>query len=304
MAELRAETGEEPVVRRLTVGGAEVLVLADEESVSREAARRTVEGLRAAIEIRGEAHLALSGGSSAVSLYRVMAQDPWRSALPWDSVHMWWGDDRFVPRDHPESNTGLAYRLLFAVSAHAGESGGTGAEGVDVLAGDAPGLRIDVDKVHPMESEEAIARGEPGTWAAQRYVEDLERWLPNGAGGVPAFDVFLAGVGPDGHILSVFPGSPALADDAPVVMGIPAPEHVEPHLARITLATRVLPAAGTVIVMASGAAKADVIATVLGDERDPERWPSQTAFLDNAVWLVDAAAASGLAVAQDVTSRK
>lgn len=287
------ESREEPVIRRLAVGGADVLVLRDEESVSREAARRTVDGLRAAIESRGVAHLALTGGSSAVSLYRVMAQDPWRSALAWDSVHMWWGDDRLVPRDHPESNAGLAYRMLFAVAAHAGESG-AGAEGVDVLAGDAGGLVIDADKVHPMPAEEAIARGADGTWAAQRYVEDLERWLPNGTGGVPVFDVLLAGVGPDGHIFSVFPDSPALADGAPVVMAVPAPEHVEPHLARITLSTRVLPAAASVIVMASGAAKADGVATVLGDERDPSRWPSQAALLPNAVWLLDADVASAL----------
>lgn len=279
-------------MRRLTVNGAEVLVLRDEVSLALEAARRTVEGLRAAIEMLGVAHLALTGGSSAVSLYRVMAQNPWKSSLPWESVHMWWGDDRFVPRDHPESNAGLAYRLLFAVAAHAGESGGSGAEGVDVLAGEAPGLPVDPDKVHPMEAEEAIARGAPGAWAAQRYVDDLERWLPNGAGNAPAFDVLLAGVGPDGHIFSVFPGSPALSDGAPVVMAVPAPEHVEPHLARITLATRVLPAAGLVIVMASGAGKADVIATVLGDARDPARWPSQTALLPNAVWLLDEEAAS------------
>lgn len=290
---MEAQSGDEPVVRRLAVGGTDVLVLSDEESVSREAARRTVEGLRAAIETRGVAHLALTGGSSAVSLYRVMAQDPWKSALEWQSVHMWWGDDRFVPRDHPESNAGLAYRMLFAVAAHAGESG-VGAEGVDALTGDVGGLVIDADKVHPMPADEAIARGADGIWAAQRYVEDLERWLPNGAGGVPVFDVLLAGVGPDGHTFSVFPDSPALADSAPIVMAVPAPEHVEPHLARITFSTRVLPAAGSVIVMASGAAKADVIATVLGDERDPSRWPSQAAILPNAVWLLDAEVASGL----------
>ena len=284
---------EEPAVRRLSVGGAEVLVLPDEDSVAREAARRTVEWLRAAIEMRGVAHLALTGGSSAVSLYRIMAQDPWKSALPWDSVHLWWGDERFVPRDHPESNAGLAYRLLLAISAHAGESG-TGAEGVDVLAGDVPGLPVDALKVHPMEAEEAIARGADGNWAAQRYAEELERWLPSGAGGVPAFDVLLAGVGPDGHTQSVFPGSPALAADAPLVMAVPAPEHVEPHLARITLSTRFFPAAGLIVVMAAGAGKAEVLGQVLGSERDPARWPAQTAILPNAVWLLDADVAAAL----------
>ncbi len=280
-------------MRGLAIDGAEVLVLPNEESVAREAARRTVEGLRSALEARGVAHLALTGGSSAIPLYRDLSAGEWRHAINWSDVHMWWGDDRFVPRDHPESNAGLAYRLLFDVAAHSGESG-DGAEAVDVLAGDAPGLPIDPDKVHPIEIEEAIARGAPAEWAAQRYAEDLERWLPHDAGGAPVFDVFLTGVGPDGHTLSVFPGSPALAADAPMVMAVPAPTHVEPHLARVTLSVRVLPAAGLVIVMASGAAKSEVIAQVLGAERDPERWPARAAILPNALWLLDAEAAAGL----------
>jgi len=287
---------DEQVMRRLEVDGAEVLVLRDEASIAREAARRTVDGLRAAIEMRGAAHLSLTGGSSAIPLYRDLAAGQWRSAIPWQEVHMWWGDDRFVPRDHPESNAGLAYRLLFDVGAHAGETGGIGASGVDVLAGDAPGLQIDPEKVHPMLAEEAIAHGAGPEWAAERYTQELARWLPNEAGGVPVFDVFLTGVGPDGHTLSVFPGSSALAPDAPIVMGVPAPTHVEPHLARITLSARVMPAAGVVIVMASGGAKSDLIADVLGGVHDPSRWPAQAAVLPNAVWLLDEAAAAGLPV--------
>jgi len=286
---------EEPVMRRLAVDGAEVLVLRDEASIAREAARRTVDALRAAIEMRGTAHLALTGGSSAIPLYQDLAAGPWRSAISWQEVHMWWGDDRFVPRDHPESNAGLAYRLLFDVAAHSGETGGIGAAAVDVLAGDAPGLPIDPDKVHPMFAEEAIARGAGPEWAAERYAQELVRWLPNGAGGMPVFDVFLTGVGPDGHTLSVFPGSSALAADAPIVMGVPAPTHVEPHLARVTLSARVMPAAEVLIVMASGAAKAQVIADVLGGVHDPSRWPAQSALLPNAVWLLDEEAAAGLA---------
>ena len=300
-----AETGRviEEQLRKLTVDGTEVLVLRDESSVAREAARRTVDGLRAAIEMRGLAHLSLTGGSSAIPLYRELATAEWRRAIPWTEVHMWWGDDRFVPRDHPESNAGLAYRLLFAVAAHAGESGSVGADGVDVLAGDAPGLPIDADKVHPIQAEEAIAREAGGERAAQRYAEELGRWLPYAPDGAPEFDVFLAGVGPDGHTLSVFPGSPALAPDAPIVMAVPAPTHVEPHLGRVTLSARVLPAAGLVLVMASGAAKSEVIAQVLGDERDIERWPAQAALLANAVWLLDAEAAAGLPLGYGTNSR-
>ena len=92
--------------------------------------------------------------------------------------------------------------------------------------------------------------------------------------------------------MSIFPGSPALDPAAPVVMGIPAPDHVEPHLERVTLSARVLPAAGTVIVMSSGSSKAEMIANVLGPERDPSRWPAQAAILPNAVWFLDEGAAA------------
>jgi 6-phosphogluconolactonase len=281
-------------VRQFRVGEAEILVLPDEPAVAREGSRRTVDGLGRAISERGEAHLALSGGSSAIALYRELRQPEWRSAIPWDRVHFWWGDERFVPLDHPESNAGLAYRLLFAVPAHAGESG-QGGEGVDVLAGDVPGLPIDADRVHPVEVEDTIGVAGTVDLAAQRYADDLERWLPRGAGGVPAFDVFLTGVGPDGHTLSMFRGSPALAPDAPVVLGVPAPAHVEPRLARVTLSARMLAAASEVLVMTAGEAKANVLAQVLGQERDPARWPAQAALLPNAVWLLDEAVAARLA---------
>ncbi len=275
----------------MRVGDAEVIVLADEDSVAREAAARTVAALRAALDAHGSAHLALTGGSSAIPLYRVLAADPWRHAIPWHQVHLWWGDERFVPRDHPESNAGLAYRILLAIGAHAGESG-TGAEAVDVLAGAVPGLPVDVDKVHPIPTEEAIADGHDTHWAAQAYADEIERLVPKNAAGVPAFDAILLGVGPDGHTLSVFPGSPALAPTAPIVVATPAPEHVEPHLPRVTLATRVLPAAGAVIVMASGSGKQEVLGRILGAERDPARWPAQAAILPNAVWLLDEAVAA------------
>jgi 6-phosphogluconolactonase len=198
-----------------------------------------------------------------------------------------------VPGDHPESNAGMAYRLLFEIAAFAGESG-TGATGSDIEAGEVPALDFDVDKVHPIDTEGAIAAGAGPEWAAAAYANEIASFMPTRDGDVPVFDAFLAGVGPDGHCLSVFPGSPALAPDAPLVMGIPAPTHVEPHLPRVTLVPRVMNAAGVVIMVVIGDNKADVMATVLAGERDPARWPAQTAILDNAVWVLDEGAAAKL----------
>jgi 6-phosphogluconolactonase len=280
-------------VRTLQIGEADLVVLEDESAVAREAALRTTGALREALDERGVAHLALTGGSSAVALYRELAQPEWRSAVDWHNVHLWWGDDRFVPTDHPESNTGLAYRLLLALSARAGESG-TGAEGVDVTAGQVPGLPVDPDNVHRMPLEEAIGQSESVDWAARRYAEEIERIVPKGAGGVPSFDVIHLGLGPDGHTMSAFPGSPALAPDAPLALGIPAPTHVEPHLARVTLSARLLPAARLVLMVVTGEGKIAVLRDVLVGERDVSRLPAQAAILPNAVWLLDEAAAADL----------
>jgi len=271
-----------------------LVVLPDENAVAQEAAELTVAGLGAAIDTHGEAHFNLTGGSSVVPLYELLARQPWKDALDWRNVHFWWGDDRFVPRDHPESNAGAVYRLLFDVSAFFGEDSGTGASGADVEAGDFPGLRIDADKVHPMNTEGAIAAAAGPDWAATAYETELAQYARHGIDGLPIFDVFLAGMGPDGHALSVFPGSPALAADAPLVMGIPAPTHVEPYLPRVTLVPRVMPVAGTVLMIITGDSKADVVADVLESERDPSRLPAQTAILDNSVWILDEGAASKL----------
>ncbi len=217
-----------------------------------------------------------------------------RDSIDWRAIHFWWGDDRFVPRDHPESNAGLADRLLFAIGAFSGESG-TGAEGTDVEAGASPRpVTTTPTRCIPMDTEGAIAAGAGPDWAAAAYANEIASLMPTGEHGVPQFDVFLAGVGPDGHCLSVFPDSPALEPDAPLVMGIPAPTHVEPHLPRVTLVPRVMDVAGVVLMVVTGESKADVMATVLGSERDPSRWPAQTAILPNAVWLLDEAAAAKL----------
>jgi 6-phosphogluconolactonase len=270
-----------------------LIVLPDETAVALAAAEETLNGLKSGIAARGAAHIAMTGGSGAVPLYRALAREPARSEVDWRDVYFWWGDDRFVPLDHPESNAGAAYRILFDVSVLLGNSG-TGAVGTDIAAGNFPGLEIDPDKVHPIDSEGAIAASGGPEWAAAAYANDIGSLVPAGQDGLPLFDVFLGGVGPDGHCLSVFPNSPALDPGSPLVMGIPAPTHVEPHLPRVTLAPRVMGAAGVVIMVVTGASKADVLATILAGERDVARWPAQTAILDNAVWILDEPAAANL----------
>ena len=103
----------------------------------------------------------------------------------------------------------------------------------------------------------------------------------------------LVGIGPDGHVLSEFPGSP-LFDSEAWASAVPAPTHIEPHVARVSLHPRILELARLPIVVAHGTAKAAILATVLGGERDVRRWPAQLARRDGAVWFVDKAAAAAL----------
>jgi 6-phosphogluconolactonase len=256
------------------LGGAEIVVLEDAPAVAREAARRTIAALAAAVAERHVAHIALTGGSAAGPLYRELAAPQNHAALDWSRVHLWWGDERFVPSDHPDSNAGLAYAQLLG----GGEAGN-------------PAVPIDPANVHPVPVEEALSDDDPVGLAAQRYAEDLTRHVLLARGGVPRFDVLLSGLGPDGHVLSIFPGSPALADDAPIALAIAAPEHVEPHIARVTLSARSIAEAGLILLMATGRGKAEIVASVLGSERDVNRWPAQSALSANATWLLDRAAA-------------
>ena len=150
-----------------------------------------------------------------------------------------------------------------------------------------------MENVHPIPTGQAIADGVGPIWAAQRYAEMLREEGPPLEGRWPVFDLILLGVGPDGHVLSVFPGSETFDKDD-TALAVPAPTHVEPHVARVTLNPRVLDVARRIIVVAHGAAKASIIGEVLGSVRDERRWPAQLARRAGATWILDEAAASAI----------
>ena len=250
-----------------------VVVLPDGPTLARHAAERVVTWAGAAVRERDVAHIALTGGSTPSDVYRILAAPPLRDRVPWRAVQLWWGDDRFVPRDDPRSNVFIADRDLFD-----GRPG-------------RPGIPIPTRNVHPFPCAETIAAGGDGDACAARYAAELRRLVPNDPAGWPVFDLLLVGIGADGHLMSVFPGSAAF-DRPEWAVGIPAPTHIEPRVPRVTLNPAVVGSARAVLAIVRGAGKAAIIATIFGPETDPRRWPAQLARRPGATWLLDAAAAS------------
>ena len=256
-------------------GEPSVLVTRDPSDLAEASAARLAEWLVEAVERRGRADVALTGGSTPRAMYRRLVEPRLRDRVAWDRVHLWWGDDRFVPRADPHSNVFLADAGLLVPD----------------------GIPIPAENVHPFPTDRAIGDGLPAGWCAATYAAEVVRSVPL-VEGWPAFDVVLVGIGPDGHLLSVFPGSPALASDR-VGLGIAAPEHVGPHVERVTLNPAILGVARRVLATAAGAGKAAVVARILEGARDPAALPGVLARRSTATWLLDAPAASRLGAGPD-----
>jgi 6-phosphogluconolactonase len=250
-----------------------IRVLDDAESAAGAAAVAIAAGLRDAVALRGRADWATTGGSSPIGIYRALRVPPLRDVVPWASTHVWWGDDRFAARDDALSNVRPLDHELLPERWH---------------------VPLPAANVHPMRMADAIAAGRGPDWVAAAYADELRAAeVPAGESGLPALDVVLVGIGGDGHLLSVFPGSP-LFDSTAWASPVDAPTHIEPHVARVSLHPGIVAAAGRVIVLATGAGKAEILATILGADWDERRWPAQLARRQSATWLLDRSAAAQL----------
>lgn len=267
--------------------GPEVIVAETPAAAAARAAGRIADTLAEAIAARGVAHWATTGGSSAPPIYEVLSRPPESTRVDWSRVHVWWGDDRFVPADHPLSNAlPFAQGMLRAGRRATGTGGQPGVDPDGVVIPDA--------QVHVMPMAAALAGGGGTAAVARSYEADLRRWGPQlDADGWPRLDLLLLGIGPDGHLLSVFPGSPAW-DASELVVAIPAPSHVEPHVERVTLHPAMVGAARRVLVVATGEAKADVLARALRGDASPPELPAAAAAHERATWVLDRAAAGRL----------
>jgi 6-phosphogluconolactonase len=207
----------------------------------------------------GRFAIALSGGSTPKRLYQLLAGSPLREAMPWQRVHLFWGDDRFVGWDDPNSNYGMAR---------------------DAMVAHVP---IPPGNVHGIEF-----RGTPAQ-AAQRYEALLKSYYGSDAldPARPLFDVVLLGMGPDGHTASLFPGKPAVEERHRWVIEVPEPG-LNPHVPRITLTYPALDSSKSTAFVAAGADKTAMMRGVLaGDRALPS---ARIASVGELVWFVDRAA--------------
>jgi 6-phosphogluconolactonase len=248
------------------------IVVAPAADVAGVAADHILGILAAAIETRSIAHWATTGGSNPAEIYLEMRGPDRRTRLDWEAVNVWWGDDRFVPRDHPLSN-------VKALD--------------EILLDEIHGIHIPPEHLHPFRVGEVIGRGGDAQRCAAELEDELRTVGPPMAGAWPSFDLVFLGMGGDGHLLSVFPGSEAFDSDE-WTMAIPAPTHIEPHVERVTMHPAIVGAGRNTLMVSTGESKAEMLATVLGPERDHRRWPAQLARHGRATWILDEAAASRL----------
>jgi 6-phosphogluconolactonase len=237
-----------------------VEILSDESHLAETAADRFVEIVAAALREREFADVGLAGGSTPRAMNLLLAAPPRRAAVAWERVRFFFGDERSVPPEDPESNYRMTRETLLEP------------------------LGIAPERVFRMHGED-----EPQA-AAAAYAEVLLNEL----GARPRFDVLFLGMGPDGHTASIFPGTYDGIDDTKLAVA----NWVEPLKTwRITLTPHVINAAAHVVITTGGAAKADAVHAVFDGPHDPNRYPVQlVAPADGELlWLIDAAAAAKLA---------
>ena len=235
------------------------VVLPDPAAVAEAAADRFVTAARNAIRRRGRFIVALSGGSTPRAVYALLASPPRTSAVDWARVELFWGDERAVPPDDPESNFGLARELLLV---------------------HLPGLRSRA--VHRLPADAADRDA-----AARRYQAAIAR-----AFGVapspppPSFDLIWLGMGHDGHTASLFPGSTALAERRRWVVATWAPAL---GAWRMTFTLPLINAARSVMFVVAGPDKAGALRAI---RRGSMALPAARVRARSTIWLVDAAAAT------------
>jgi 6-phosphogluconolactonase len=243
----------------------EVYILKDNDAIARRAAEEFVKLAQSAVKDHGSFSVALSGGSTPKLLYSLLAADPeLRAKVPWDKMKLFFGDERHVGPDDPQSNFKMASDSMFTK---------------------AP---LKPEQIHRMKGEYPDAEK-----AAQEYEQDLRTHFHLKDKELPRFDLVLAGMGDEGHTLSLFPGTKALhAQSRAVVRNWVGKLYTD----RITITAQLANNAQMILFMIAGKEKALALKGVLEGPYEPEQLPAQLLQPTNGklLWLVDQAAGSML----------
>jgi 6-phosphogluconolactonase len=244
---------------------AEVHILPDGPAIANRCAQKFVEIAAAAVKEKGSFDVALAGGSTPKTLYGLLVNDPaLRARVPWDKMHLFFGDERHVGPSDPQSNFSMAQETMISKSPLKPEQ-------VTRIKGECP------------EAEDA----------AKEYERDLRAYFKLSDGQFPRFDLVLLGMGSEGHTLSIFPGTKAVRENRRIAVHNWVGKVL---MDRITLTAPAVNNARNVIFMVTGADKAPALTAVLERFYEPDQLPAQLIQPVNGtlLWLVDTAAGSML----------
>ncbi len=234
-----------------------VEILPDREALIERTRFLVNEKILSAIADRGKCAIALSGGSTPKPLYAALSEQ----SLPWDQLHIFWGDERYVAADHPDSNQRMARQVW-----------------LDRVA-------IPPDNIHAMFTDSNDAALD-----AQRYERELRQYFAVAEGEIPAFDLILLGMGDDGHTASLFPGTEALKIcDRLITVGN------KDEQPRLTFTVPLINQARCVIFLVTGENKRPALAEIFAPTADETLYPSRLIQPQGELWwLLDQAAGADL----------
>lgn len=235
----------------------DIHICQDSDSLSRLAAFEFVRLANQAISSSGRFTVALAGGSTPSKLYELLASDAFRTQVIWSNVELFWGDERCVPPDHPDSNYRMAHEALISK------------------------VPVPPDMVHRMPAE----RENPAS-TADEYERTIREEFELTEREFPRFDLILLGMGDDGHTASLFPGTAALHEKRRLVVAYYV-EKLKTH--RLTLTPPVLNRGRHIFFLVAGEGKAVTLKDVLQGEYQPDRYPSQIIRPESGrlIWLLD-----------------
>ncbi len=239
-----------------------IRVLNDPDMVAGAAADLFVDIVRDAVEKKGVFSVALSGGSSPEKTYELLCQLPRIESIPWEKVHLFWGDERYVPHDDARSNVGMAREQLIN------------------------NVPVPKENVHP------VPYLDTAEISAEVYGKELHSFFE---GEYPEFDLIYLGLGTNGHTASLFPHTPVLKKTKPWYASV----YLEvQHMYRTTLTRPAINNARNIAFIVFGEKKADIVKGIIEGPKKSDEWPAQYIKPDNGElhWLLDRAAASKLSL--------